>query len=86
MTKTVQSDKNLELSTKLAEYIADNPNVEIEVIPSEASIVPFSATDKELNNENEKLVESLKGEGKPIVKAKEPKNNSQPWEFVVVSY
>lgn len=81
MSNKKQAQKNLKLSVKLANFIADNPQLSKTVI-SGASVVPFSLEDKELNKANEKLVEELLEEGKRVVKAEETKNSKEPWKFM----
>ena len=51
MTKKKQFVKNLDLSEKLANFIAENPD-EVKGFPSDASFVTFSSTDNDLNNAN----------------------------------
>lgn len=80
MGKAKQLEKNLKLSEKLAEYIASNP-VATKNIPSGASFVVFSAEDEKLNKLNKDLVNSLKREGKEVIKATEKKSKKQPWIF-----
>ncbi|KKU03686.1 MAG: hypothetical protein UX88_C0023G0002 [Candidatus Woesebacteria bacterium GW2011_GWC2_47_16] len=80
MGKAKQLEKNLRLSEKLAEYIVSNP-VATKNIPSGASFVVFSAEDEKLNKLNKDLVNSLKREGKKVIKATEKKNKKQPWIF-----
>jgi len=82
MSNKIQAKKNLELVSKLADYMAKNPQAEAS-IPSNASYVFFSATDKELNQANLKLAESLASEGKVVVKAQESKDKTNPWKFVL---
>lgn len=82
MSNKIQVKKNLELVSKLADYIAENPAVEAS-IPSDASYVFFSATDKKLNQVNLKLARSLVNEGKVVVKAEELKDKANPWKFVL---
>lgn len=78
MSQKQQAEKNLKLSSKLADFIAEHPKS----VMSGASVVPFSATDEKLNKENDKLVQELLEEGKTVVKAKETKNSKNPWEFI----
>lgn len=84
MTKSVQFIKNLDLSEKLANYIAKNPS-EVKEFPSDASFVTFSSTDKDLNDANKKLLESLKKEGRNVVKAQETQDKHNPWKFTAVT-
>lgn len=88
MTKLKQLDKNMKLTVKLANYIAKHskdPEVKKLSGISGVSIVPFSATDKELNDENEKIIPGLIEEGKKVIKAEETKNSKTPWRFEQVS-
>jgi len=80
MGKAKQLEKNVNLSKKLAEYIASNPSA-VKNIPSGASFVVLSSGDDELNKLNHKLVDSLKSEGKNVVKATQEHNKKQPWTF-----
>lgn len=85
MSNKTQSKKNLELFNKLASFIAENPQAE-EGIPSGASYVFFSATDKKLNAANLKLAKSLVGQGKVVVKAQELNSKEDPWKFVLLTH
>lgn len=80
MGKTKQLEKNVKLSGELAEYIASNPSAVKNISPG-ASFVVFSSNDQELNKLNHKLVNSLKNEGKRVVRATEEENKKQPWSF-----
>lgn len=82
MSKAKQLERNVQLSGKLAEYIAANPSV-IKTMPKGASFVVFSHKDKELNKENNKLIKSLKSEGKKVVKAVEKDDKKNPWGFCI---
>ena len=75
-----QLEKNVVLSTKLAEYIASNPSA-TKGVPAGASFVVFSSSDDQLNKLNQELVKSLKNEGKKVIKAEENENKKQPWSF-----
>lgn len=81
VTKMKQLDENMKLSVKLADFLAKHPKA----VALGASVVPFSAYNQDLNRENEKLVESLKDEGKKVVKAEETKSDKTPWKFEQVS-
>lgn len=83
MSKKQQLDKNMNLTAKLADFIATHPEVN-KNIPSGASIVPFSVKDNILNRMNEQLIPGLKEEGKTVVKAKETKNTKEPWKFITL--
>lgn len=74
--------KNIELSEKLADYIADNPQV-VKDHPDSASYVVFSAEDGKLNKVNEGLVRSLREEGTLVIKAEKMKSRKEPWKFIV---
>ena len=80
MTKTKQYKKNIDLSGKLAEYIISHPKI-VKDMPKDASFVVFASKDKELNKENQKLVLSLKSEGKKVVKAIQKQSKKDPWSF-----
>lgn len=80
MTKNKQFIKNIDLSEKLANYIAKNPK-EVENLPENASFVTFSFADDELNLENKILIESLRKEGKKVVKAEQTGDRKTPWKF-----
>lgn len=82
MSKNKQLEKNIELSGKLAEYIAANPSV-VKSMPNEASFVVFSTGDKKLNEANKGLIASLKNEGKKVIKATQKSSKTQPWSFSV---
>lgn len=82
MGKLKQLEKNVKLSEKLADYLAANPNV-MKDFPSGSSFVAFSSSDEELNKFNEKLVTSLKKEGKKVIEAKEKSNKTKPWSFIL---
>lgn len=85
MSKKQQAKKNLTLTVKLTDYLAKNPEIDKYVWEGGVSLVPFSANDKRLNSENEKLVEELLEEGKKVVKAKETQDKKNPWEFISIS-
>ncbi len=85
MSKKQQAQKNLNLTVKLTNYLTKHPELNKYVWgASGVSLVLFSATDKNLNKENEKLVEELKEEGKKVVKAEETKNTKEPWKFITL--
>ena len=75
-----QIEKNIQLSEKLANYLAKNPK-EIRRTPSDSSFVVFSVGDKKLNRLNERLATNLVKQGKKVVKAKETKSSKVPWTF-----
>ncbi|HXS14988.1 MAG TPA: DUF5647 family protein [Candidatus Saccharimonadales bacterium] len=84
MSKTQQANKNIVLTEKLAMFLTENPQVD-EEMPDNVSYVTFSAKDKNLNELNAKLIESLLHEGKQVVRAEETKDKSNPWKFSIVS-
>lgn len=84
MSKNKQISKNLDLSEKLAYYIAAHPTINAK-FPKGSAYVAFSATDAKLNAANKKLVINLNKEGKKIVKAQETKNENKPWNFSFAS-
>lgn len=81
MSKKQQIKKNLELSAKLADYLAKNPESEEKTF-SNVSYVFFSATDQQLNKTNLKLAKSLVEEGKIVIKAAETKDKNNPWKLI----
>ena len=80
MSKSSQISKNIKLSSKLAEYLASSEFTNTVTI-SNASFVPFSATDLALNKENKKIVRELQKEGTKVIEAKETKSLNNPWKF-----
>lgn len=76
--------KNTFLTTKLLEYLADNPTL-TKSIPSGVSYVVFSVDDTKLNEYNSKLVEQLRENGKKVVEAIETKNQKTPWKLNYLS-
>lgn len=83
MTKKIQLQENLKLSEKLAAYIVDNPSV-TKGIPSNASYVFYSATDKALNRANDAIIKSLLNQGTAVVKAQENQNTKTHWKLTSV--
>lgn len=75
-----QIQKNIQLSEKLANYLAKNPE-EVGKTPSDSSFVVFSIGDKNLNRLNGKLVKDLAKQGKSVIKAEETKSLKTPWVF-----
>lgn len=84
MSNKIQTSKNIELTGKLFDYLLKSGN--FSGLPDNASVVPFSKTDKKLNRENERLVENLKEVGNPIVIAEEPKSKSDSWSLTPVNF
>ena len=84
MSKNAQTTKNIELTHKLISYLMHGKN--IPNLPQDVSFVPFSKSDKKLNKANEKLLESLSQEDKPLVIAEEPKTNKESWNIIPVNF
>lgn len=84
MSKKMQTSKNIDLTHKLIEYLVKGKNVPD--LPQDVSFVPFSKTDKKLNQANEELLESLSSKEKPVIKAEEPKTNSGVWKLIPVNF
>lgn len=80
MSKKDQGKKNLDLFEKLMNFLSlkkvDNYS------SGDYSFVVFSKRDKQLNEENKRLVTELKKEGKKVIKAQETGNSKSPWNFV----
>ncbi len=83
MSNNTQSRKNIKLTQKLAEYLVEHG---VEGMPKNASFVPFSAKDKELNAANKKLLKSLRHEKKPVIKAQEPSTSKGQWTFTPLTF
>lgn len=80
MSKQDQGKKNLDLLEKLMNFLSSG---KVDKYSSgNYSFVPFSKKDKQLNEENSKLVTGLKKEGKKVIKAQETGNSKSPWNFV----
>jgi hypothetical protein len=79
MSKLQILQKNLRLTSKLFDFLNENPEMSKNV-PSGTSYVVFSYKDKELNNENQKMITELKGKGKKVVKATN-KPGPNPWKL-----
>ena len=84
MSKKVQTDKNIDLTQKLIKYLVKGKNVPD--LPQDVSFVPFSKTDKRLNEANEELLKNLSNDEKPVVIAKEPQTNKGSWELIPVNF
>ncbi len=84
MTKNKQISKNIELSEKLANYLASHP-IESEALPNNASFVAFSKDDERLNEENIKLIRGLIEEGKNVIKALQTNDKNNPWIFSAIA-
>lgn len=83
MTKTQQVNENINLSQKLADFIAKNPKILNKY--KGYSYVVFSSKDKTLNKMNNRVVEGLLEEGKSVVKAQETNDKKNPWVFMPVA-
>ena len=79
MSKKQQITKNIQLSEKLADFLADKK------VSGGTSYVVFSATDKKLNIMNNKLIASMMKKGKKVVKAEEAKGNKNSWTFTPIT-
>ena len=84
MSKKVQTDKNIDLTQKLIKFLVKGKNVPD--LPQDVSFVPFSKTDKRLNEANEELLKNLFNDEKPVVIAKEPRTNNGSWELIPVNF
>ena len=84
MSTKTQAEKNLKLSSKLADFLVSHPEVS-KKLPDDASFVTFSAGDKKLNEVNQELIKELLDEGKHVVKAQEIKSDTNSWEFFPVT-
>ena len=84
MSKKIQTSKNIDLTQKLISYLVGGKNVPN--LPQDVSFVPFSKSDKKLNQANEELLESLSKEEKPVVIAEEPKANKGSWNIIPVNF
>jgi hypothetical protein len=84
MSRKEQATKNINLSHQLATYIAAHPDVSRKM-PKHSNYIAFSASDEALNKANEKLIASLVGEGKSIIRAVQTNNKINPWEFFSVA-
>lgn len=80
MSKKDQGIKNLDLFEKLMNFLSSKKIDEYS--SGDYSFVVFSKKDKQLNEENKKLVIGLKKEGKKVIKAEETGNSKSPWNFV----
>lgn len=83
MSKKVQTAKNIDLTHKLIEYLVKGKN--IPDLPGDVSFVPFSKTDKKLNQANEELLRII-SKDKPVAIAEEPLNNNAPWVITPVNF
>lgn len=84
MSKKTQLNKNIDLSTKLADFIVKHPE-KVKNIPSGSTYVVISAKDSALNNMNNELIKKMISKGKKVVKATEKKVDRNNWEFQFIS-
>lgn len=84
MSNRMQTTKNIELSGKLMAYLVKGKNVP--ELPQDVSFVPFSSTDKKLNEANGELLDSISKGDKPVVIANEPKTSKGVWELIPVNF
>ncbi len=84
MSKKKQLEKNILLSTKFTSYVENEPDV-ANKISSSSQYVVLSADDKELNEMNEGIIESLLKQGKKVIKVQETKNPKTPWKLTPIS-
>lgn len=84
MSNKMQTSKNIDLTQKLMKYLVNGKNVP--ELPQDVSFVPFSNTDKKLNNVNEELLKIVSAEDKPVVIAQEPKSNKDSWKITPVNF
>jgi len=84
MSNKIYVDKYLKLLKKLTSYLVANGK-ELKKLPKDASYVAFSAKDTGLNKMNLKILDELKKEKKPVIKAEEPASQKDPWKFTVIS-
>lgn len=78
MSTKEQTDKNLQLSEELLEYLSKNPQKGKQ---ENFSYVVFTTDNKVLNKANLRLVTSLVKEGKKVIKATKTNDKKSPWEF-----
>jgi len=82
MSNKQQLEKNLQLSEKLMQYLADNPSDSPTDKLGSVSFVVFTKNDNTLNEANLKLIDSLHEEGKKVVKAIQTLDKKAPWQFL----
>ena len=83
MSKKKQLEKNIKLSTEFTSYVENKPDVASK-ISSSSQYVVLSADDKELNEMNESIIESLLKQGKKVVKVQETKDPKMPWKLTQI--
>ncbi|OGE19674.1 hypothetical protein A3J19_02570 [Candidatus Daviesbacteria bacterium RIFCSPLOWO2_02_FULL_41_8] len=84
MSNKMQTSKNIDLTQKLIDYLVNGKNVP--ELPQDVSFVPFSKSDKKLNEANEELLENISKEDKPVAIAKEPQTKKDSWEIIPVNF
>lgn len=84
MSKKAQTSKNITLTHKLIKYLMTGKN--IPSLPKDVSFVPFSKTDKKLNQANQELLKALLKDEKPVVIAEEPKTSKDSWSITPANF
>lgn len=84
MSTQIQTSKNIDLTYSLIDYIVNSKN--LAALPNNVTFIPFSKHDKELNAENEKLLESLKTQDTPVAIAQEPRTPKEIWTITAVNF
>jgi hypothetical protein len=84
MSNKVQTEKNIDLTHKLLQYLFNAGK--LPKLPEDVSFVPFSNKNAALNRQNEELLASLSKEEKPVVKAQEPTSIKGAWKFTPVNF
>ena len=80
----VQTKKNIELAGKVIWYLMNGKD--LPELPDDVSFVPFSKDDTQLNKANQKLLEAISKDDKPVVIAEEPKTVKEPWKITPVNF
>lgn len=84
MSKNKQTQKNIDLTQRLLDYLTAASK--LPKLPKDVSFVPFSKKDDKLNRANEELLKMLSKEDKPVVKAQEPKTLKGNWVITPVNF
>ena len=84
MSTKMQTVKNIDLTEKLIAYIMKAKN--LPNLPQDVSFVPLSKSDNSLNDANEKLLESLTKEDKPVAIAEELKGGKYSWKITPANF
>ncbi len=79
-----QTVKNIDLTEKLLAYLLRGKN--IPSFPQDVSFVPFSKSDKKLNQANQELLEVISKEDKPVVIAQEPQTSKDSWSITPANF